>query len=108
MTEVLSLAGRKFLFDYGEIAKFLLRFTDDGFVEVANIVGLGYSIRTSDIFPVKTEDEAVGAYRIVWSNPSDQTRLEHMADFAKGLTSVTIDDAIRRETRRFSGTITGG
>ncbi len=99
------LAGQEFLFDYGEIAKFRLRFTPAWTVEVTNLVGDRYSVSASDTFFVEVEAVSPGVYRIAWMNTADGTRLTHLADFATDLTIVTIDDKRLREIRQFSGTI---
>ena len=99
------LAGRQFLFDYGEIAKYLLRFSAGGEVEVTALAGVGYSISNAEIFPVDARRDESGDYRIFWRDPIELTELTHHVDFQSGHTAVVIEDKLLSETRRFTGRV---
>jgi hypothetical protein len=99
------LAGRQFLFDYGQNAKFLLHFFINGEVEVTALAGVRYSISNAEIFAVDACEQSPGEYRIRWYDPVEQTELLHHVDFTHGRTDVEIEDKRLNETRRFSGCV---
>jgi hypothetical protein len=100
-----DLAGRRFLFDYGLNAKFLLNFSQTDEVEVTALAGIVYSVSAVDIFPVVAHEEAPGQYEVCWRDPIQQTELTHRVDFTSGQTSVRIEDKQLKEIRRFNGCV---
>jgi hypothetical protein len=100
-----ALAGRRFLFDYGQNAKFLLNFSQTDEVEVTVLAGVVYSVFAVDIFPVVAREEAPGQYEVCWRDPVQQTELTHRVDFTRGQTTVRIEDKQLNEIRRFTGCV---
>jgi hypothetical protein len=100
-----NLVGQQFVFDYGQIAKFLLYFSNNGEVEVTPLAAIAYSISAEKTFAVNVREVAPGQYEICWRDPVEHTHLIHQVDFTSGMTTVLINDARLNEKRSYKGCV---
>jgi MoaF N-terminal domain len=106
MTAHPLLLGRKFLFDFGDNAKYELHFAAADALEVTVVADASYPTGTLNTFTIATTELRPDLYMVTWVEEDTGNTVTHVQDYENLVAYTNITDLASRGFWNLHGTIT--
>lgn len=106
MSAQIPVIGKRFLFDFGENAKYELDFKDAHSVIVTVVADPAYPAGTVNHFEIARTEIRPDVYMVTWVEPETGNTVVHVQDFAHELAYTNITDLTSRGFWNLTGQIT--
>jgi hypothetical protein len=101
-----QVIGKTYLFDFGESAKYRLRFVDERNLEVTVVADSYYKPGTLNKFVTQRTQLRPDLYMATWTEPATGNTVIHVQDFENGIVYINITDLASKGFWTLKGTIT--
>jgi len=106
VSEQIPVIGKRFLFDFGENAKYELDFTDAHSLIVTVVADPAYPVGTVNHFEIQRTEIRPDLYMVTWVEPETGNTVVHVQDFAHGIAYTNITDLASKGFWNLTGHIT--
>ena len=106
MSEQIPVIGKRFLFDFGENAKYELDFNDAQSLIVTVVADPAYPPGTVNHFEIQRTEIRPDLYMVTWVEPETGNTVVHVQDFEHEIAYTNITDRASQAFRHLKGQIT--
>jgi hypothetical protein len=106
MSMQIPVVGRRFLFDFGENAKYDLDFEDAHTLTVTVVADPAYPAGTVNQFEVQRTEIRPNVYMVTWTEPDTGNTVVHVQDFDAEIAYTNITDLASKRFWNLKGQIT--
>lgn len=100
------IIGHKFLFNFGENAKYQLNFIDEKSLEVKVVADSYFKSGTINHFQIEITELRDNLYLITWTEADSGNTVTHVDDFINQVAYTNITNIPSRQFWRLKGSIT--
>jgi hypothetical protein len=106
MSAQIPVIGKRFLFDFGENAKYELDFTDADSLVVTVVADPAYTAGTVNRFQIQRTEIRPNVYMVTWVEPATGNTVVHVQDFEDEIAYTNITDVASKGFWNLKGQIT--
>lgn len=105
MTEKTQIIGRKFIFDFGDTARYELNFVAEDKLEVTVVADASYPAGTLNKFTITRTELRPELYLVTWVEEDTGNTVTHVQDYENLTAYTNITDLASREFWNLKGRI---
>jgi hypothetical protein len=96
MTEITQIVGRKFVFDFGDNARYELNFVAEAKLEVTVVADSSYPAGTLNKFDITRTQLRPNLYLVTWVEEDTGNTVTHVQDYENLVAYTSITDLASR------------
>lgn len=105
MTTHIQITGRRFLFDFGQNAKYELHFVDSKHLEVTVVEDASFAKGTLNAFDIDMTEIRPNVYMVTWVESQTGNTVTHVEDYEQLVAFTNITDLATKQFWRLKGKI---